>query len=84
MILKNKIFDDIQENIPQDLYNRLVNKRRRVIEEDKKIRGNLINKLCEINNDDDMTRIMKGIEPFLRNKRRDILLIGGKSKKVNK
>ena len=35
MILTNKRFKDIQKNILQDLYNKLVN-RSRVVEEDKK------------------------------------------------
>lgn len=75
MILKNNIFEDIQKNIPQHLYNRLVNRRRRVIEEDKKIRKNFIKKLCEVNIDDDMNGIVKGIKPLLRKKRRVILLM---------
>ena len=61
-----------------------MNKKRRAIDEDKGIRENLINKLCEVNSDEDMHNIMKGIEPLLRNKRRDILLMGGNYEKVNK
>ena len=35
MILKDKRFDNIKGKIPEDLYNRLLNRKRKVIEEDK-------------------------------------------------
>ena len=54
-----------------------MNRKKRVVAEDAKLRENLINKMCEVNSKEDMDRIMKGIEPLLRNKRREILLMGG-------
>lgn len=64
--------------------NRLINRRRRVIGEDKKIRENIIKKLCEVSSDEDLQDIIKGIEPLLRNKRRHILWMGGNYEEVNK
>lgn len=84
IILRRKIFEDIQKNTPQDLYNRLLDRRRRVVDEDKRIRENIIKKFYEINNDEDMRRIMKGIEPLLRDKIRVVILMGGNNEEVNK
>ena len=42
----------------------------------------MIKKLCIINNDDDLKTILKGIEPMLRNKKREILLMGGNYEEV--
>ena len=68
MILKNKRFEDIQKDMPQDLYNMLINRKRRVVEEERKIRINQIRKLCEVNSDEEMKIIMEGIKPLLWNK----------------
>ena len=38
MILENKIFENVERNIPKDSYNTLTNRRRRIMGEDKKIR----------------------------------------------
>ena len=35
MILKDKRFDTIKGQIPEDLYNRLMNRKRRIVEEEK-------------------------------------------------
>ena len=35
MILKDKRFDTIKGQIPEDLYNRLMNRKSRVVEEEK-------------------------------------------------
>ena len=35
MILKDKCFDTIKGQIPEDLYNRLMNRKSRVVEEEK-------------------------------------------------
>ena len=84
MILKDKRFDSIKDKILLDIYNRLMNRNNRVVEEDKKIRVNLIEKLCDVHNDDEVDEILKGIAPLLRNKRRSIFLMGGTYKEVNK
>ena len=34
MILRNKKFENIQNKIPDDLYSRLINRKKRVLEED--------------------------------------------------
>ena len=65
------------------MYNRLLNRKSRVIEEDKKIRINMVKKLCIINNEEEITIFLKGITPSLRNKRRSILLMGGKYEEIN-
>ena len=44
----------------------------------------MIKKLCEVDTNDDTNNILKGIEPLLRNKRREILLMGGNYEEVNK
>ena len=82
MILKDKHFDTIEGQIPEDLYNRLINRKSRVVEEEKKIRIDMVKKLCIINNDEDLDTILKGIEPLLRNKKREILIMGGKYEEV--
>ena len=63
MILKNKRFEDVQRHILEDFYNRLINGKRRVIGEDKKIRENMVKKLCEVNNDEELQDILNKIEP---------------------
>ena len=52
MILKDKRFDSISGQIPKDLYNILLNRKSRVVEEDKKIRLNMVRKLCSLNNEE--------------------------------
>ena len=84
MVLKDKRFDSIRGQIPEDLYNRLLNRKSGAKEEDKKIRLNMVNKLCLVNNDEEIIVILKGIEPLLRNKKRSILLMGGNYEEVNK
>ena len=44
----------VQLNKYSDLYNRLLNRKRRVIEEDKHIRINMVMKLCFVNNEEDV------------------------------
>ena len=43
MILKDKHFDTIKGQIPKDLYNRLMNRKSRVVEEEKQMRINMVN-----------------------------------------
>lgn len=84
MILSNIKFEDIEGQVPKDLYERSVNRKKRVIEEDKSIRERLIIKLCEVKDDEHLVRLMKFIEPLLRNKKRTILIMGGNYEEVNK
>ena len=84
MILRYKIFDTIQNKIPEDLYNMLLNRKKRVLEEDIKLRETMVNKLCKVNSKEDMNKILKGIDPLLRQKRREILLMGGGYEEVKK
>ena len=65
MILSNKKFEVIKDKIPQDLYERLLNRRRRVANEDKGIRENQIRKLCQIDSDEHLANLMKSLEPYL-------------------
>ena len=65
------------------MYNRLINRKNRVIEEDKKIRINLIKNLCAVHNDDDVEEVLKGFAPLLRNKKRSIFFMGGNYEEVN-
>ena len=81
--MKDKRFDSIRGQIPKDLYNRMRNRKGRVIEEDKKIRINMVKKLCTINNEEELIEILKGMAPVLRNKRRSILLMGGNYEEIN-
>ena len=53
MLLNDKMFNNIKGKILEDLYNRLMNRKSRVIEEEKKIRINMIKKFCVVNNDED-------------------------------
>ena len=55
-----------------------------MIEEDTKLRDSMINKLCEVNSKEDMDIILKGTEPLPRNKRREIILMGGNYEEVKK
>ena len=54
MILKDKRFDTIKGQIPKDLYSRLLNRKSRVVEEDKQIRINMVRKLCTVNSEEDI------------------------------
>ena len=83
MILKDKRFDIIRGQIPEDLYNRLLNRKSRVVEEDKKIRMNMVRKISIVNNEEEIIEILKGIAPLLRHKKRSILLMGGNYEEVN-
>ena len=82
MILKDKRFDTIKGQIPKDLYNRLMNMKSRIVEEEKQMRINMVKKMSIINNDEEMEEILKGFEPILRNKKRSILLMGGNYEEV--
>ena len=42
----------------------------------------MVRKLCIINNDEDLDTILKGIEPLLRNKKREIHIMGGNYEEV--
>ena len=84
MIFKNKRYDNIQNKIPDDLYNRLFNRKKLVTKVDTKLREIMINKLCEVNCKEDMDIILKGIDPLLRNKRRKNILMGGNYEDVRK
>ena len=42
----------------------------------------MVKKLCIINNDEDLDTILKGIEPLLRFKKREILIMGGNYEEV--
>ena len=75
--MRNKRFYSIQNKILEDLYNRLVNRKKRVLEEDLNMRITSINKLCDVGSKEELDRFLKGIEPLLRRKRRAILLMGG-------
>ncbi len=65
-------FDSIQSKILEDLLNRLLNIKKRMLEEDNKLRTTMINKLCETNSKEDSDRILKGIDPLIRKKKKKI------------
>ena len=65
MILKDKRFDTIKGQIPEDLYNRLMNWKSKIVEEKKQMRINMVKKLCIVNNDEELEEIWKGIKPFI-------------------
>ena len=69
MILKDKIFYSIKGKILEDLYNRLMNRKSRVIKEENKIRVNIVKKICIVNNDEELEEILKGIVSLLRIRR---------------
>lgn len=48
------------------------------------MRITMINKLCDVDSKEELDRILKGIEPLIRNKRREIILMGGKCEDVRK
>ena len=62
----------------------MLTRKRRVVEEDKKIRINMAKKLCFVNNEEEIIEVLKGIAPFLRHKKRSILLMGENYEEVNK
>ena len=76
MILSNKRFENIKNKIPEDLQYRLVNRERKISEEDMNMRITMINKLCDVDSKEECDIILKGIEPLSRNKTRPILLMG--------
>ena len=49
MILKDKHFDTIKGQIPEDLYNILMNRKSRIVEEEKQMRINMVKILCIVN-----------------------------------
>ena len=78
IILGNKKFENIQNKIAKDIYNRLINRKKRVLEEDLTMRITMVNKLCKVDSKEDLDNILKGIKPFLRNKRRVVFSDGRK------
>ena len=82
MILRYTKFENIQNKIPEDLYNRPINRKKRVLEEDLNLRITMINKPCQVDSKEDSDIILKGIEPLMRNKRREIILMGGNQEDV--
>ena len=60
-----------------------MNRKNTIVEEEEKIRINMIKKLCIVISEEDMEEILKGITPLLRNKKRSILLMGGNHEEVN-
>lgn len=83
MIWSNKIFEDLQKQIPKDLYERLINRKKILFEEDENIKENMIRKLFKVESDENLAIIMKRIEPFLRNQKRDMLISRGNYEEVN-
>ena len=59
-----------------------MNRKRKIIEEEKQMRINRVKKMCIVNKDEKVEEILKGIEPLLRNKKRSILLMGGNYEEV--
>ena len=45
MIFSRKKFKDVKDEIPKDLYERLLNRRKRVVDEDNNTKQNQIRKL---------------------------------------
>ena len=62
----------------------LVNKKKMVLEEDLNMRIPSINKMCDVGSKEESRKVFKGIEPLLRNKRRETLLMGGNYENVRK
>ena len=60
-----------------------MNRKNRVVEEEKKIRINMVKKICILNSDEDVEAILKGIGCLLRNTKRSILLMDGNYEEVN-
>ena len=82
MILNKRKFEDIKDQIHNDLYERLVNRKKRVEEEDKQIRENMIGKLCVVESEEHMKSLLQSLESFLRNKARAIVIMGGNYEEV--
>ena len=55
-----------------------------MVEEDTTLRENTILRFYEVSRNEDMDRILKGIETLMRNKRITILLMGGNYEEVQK
>ena len=66
MILSNKKFEDVKDEIRKDLYEILLNRRKRVANEDKGIRENQTRKLCQIDSYKHLAHLLKRLEPYLR------------------
>lgn len=66
------------------MFEKLVNRKKRAAEEDKKIRQNYVRKLCDIKNEDHFKDILKDLNTHLRMKKRTILIMGGNYEEVNK
>lgn len=77
MILADNKFHDIKGKIPNGLYEKLVNRKKRAIDEDNGIRERYVRKLCEIKDEEHFKEIMKNLSTHLRKKRRNILIMGG-------
>lgn len=84
MIVIDKKLSTIHGKIPEDLYNRLVNRKQRAQEEDIKMREHVIRQFCEVEDEDHLKRFLKSLGNLLRTKRRTILIMGGKKEEVQK
>ena len=63
--MRNKKFENIQNKILEDIYNRIKNKKKRLLEEYLNLRITMINKLCEVDSKEDLNKILKDVESLL-------------------
>ena len=64
IFLKKKKFENIQNKNPKVLYNRLINRKERVLEEDMNMRIKTINKLCDVGSKEKLDRVLKVLSPY--------------------
>lgn len=84
MILVDNKFYTIQGKIPDDLFEKLVNKKKRATEEDNKIIENIVRKLCDVRDEDHFKEIMKELGTHMRTKKITIQIMGGNYEEINK
>ena len=82
MILNKQKFEDIKEQIPKDLYEILVNKKKRVQEEEKGVRENMTKKLQVVESEEYLKCLLQSLEPYPRNKTMEILIMGGEYEEI--
>ena len=66
---------ELQASIPNQLFEKLEERRLRAIEEDNKMREDTMRKLCSLISYEDMNNVLGNVKPLLRTKMRIVRLM---------
>jgi hypothetical protein len=77
MIKNNVRFDGIKSIVNKKVYDRLIAKKASIHKEDMELQKSMIKTLCKTEDEEEIKNLMSSLAPYLRNKMRPILFMGG-------